>query len=53
MPDDKESDNKVKPQVIKLNKALDVLKCLKLYKGQQEEGNKTLITALIKAEKVI
>ena len=25
----------------------------KLYKGQQEEGNKTLITALIKAERVI
>ena len=24
-----------------------------LYKGQQEEGNKTLITALIKAERVI
>ena len=53
MPDDKESDDKVKPQVIKLNKALDVLKHLKLYKGQQEEGNKTLITALIKAERVI
>ena len=51
--DNKESDSKVKPQVIKLNKALDVLKCLKLYKGQQEEGNKTLITALIKAERVI
>jgi hypothetical protein len=33
-PDDKESDNKVKPQVIKLDKALDALKRLKLYKGQ-------------------
>ena len=52
-PDDKESDNKVKPQVIKLDKALDVLEHLKLYKGQQEEGNETLITALIKAERVI
>ena len=51
--DNKESDNKVKPQVIKLNKALDILERLKLYKGQQEEGNKTLITALIKAERVI
>ena len=51
--DDKESDNKVKPQVIKLNEALDVLERLKLHKGQQEEGNKTLITALIKAERVI
>ena len=51
--DNKESNNKVKPQVIKLNKALDALKRLKLYKGQQEEGNKTLITALIKAMRVI
>ena len=33
-PDNKESDNKVKPQVIKLNKALDALERLKLYKGQ-------------------
>ena len=31
---DKESDNKVKPQVIKLNEALDTLERLKLYKGQ-------------------
>ena len=52
-PDDKESDNKVELQVIKLNEALDVIKRLKLYEGQQEEGNKTLITALIKAERVI
>jgi hypothetical protein len=52
-PDDKESDNEVEPQVIKLNEALDTLEHLKLYKGQQEEGNKTLITALIKAERVI
>ena len=34
MPDDKESGNKVKPQVIKLNEALDVLERLKLHKGQ-------------------
>jgi hypothetical protein len=53
MPDDKESNNKIKPQVIKLNKALDILKRLKIYKGQQEEGNKTLITALIKEKRVI
>ena len=52
-PDDKESNNEVKPQVIKLDKALNALERLKLYKGQQEEGNKTLITALIKAERVI
>ena len=52
-PDDEESDDEVKPQVIKLNEALDALERLKLYKGQQEEGNKTLITALIKAERVI
>jgi len=32
--DDKESDKEVKPQVIKLNEALDVLERLKLYKGQ-------------------
>ena len=32
--DNKESGNKVEPQVIKLNKALDTLKRLKLYKGQ-------------------
>ena len=51
--DNKESNNKVKPQVIKLDEALDALERLKLYKGQQEEGNKTLITALIKAERVI
>ena len=29
----RKSDNKVKPQVIKLNKALDALERLKLYKG--------------------
>jgi len=52
-PDDKESDNKVEPQVIKLDEALNALECLKLYEGQQEEGNKTLIIALIKAERVI
>ena len=52
-PDNEESGNKVKPQVIKLNKALDALERLKLYKGQQEEGNKALITALIKVERVI
>jgi len=52
-PDDEESDKEVKPQVIKLNKALDALERLKLYKGQQEDSNKTLITALIKAERVI
>ena len=51
-PVNKESNNKVKPQVIKLNEALDALERLKLYKGQQE-GNETLITALIKAERVI
>ena len=50
---DKESDNEVEPQVIKLDEALDALERLKLYKGQQEEGNKTPITALIKAERVI
>ena len=49
-PDNKESNNKAKPQVIKLNEALDALERLKLYKGQQEEGNKTLIIALIKVE---
>ena len=32
-PDDKKSDNKVKLQVIKLDKALDALERLKLYKG--------------------
>ena len=52
-PDNKKSDKEVKPQVIKLNKALDALERLKLYKGQQEDGDKTLITALIKAERVI
>jgi len=52
-PDDEESDNEVEPQVIKLNEALDALERLKLYEGQQEEGNETLITALIKAERVI
>ena len=31
--DDKESDNKVKLQVIKLDRALDTLECFKLYKG--------------------
>ena len=31
--DNKESNNKVKPQVIKLNEALDALERLKLYKG--------------------
>ena len=51
--DNEESNNKVELQVIKLNKALDALERLKLYKGQQEEGNKTLITAFIKAERVI
>ena len=52
-PDNEKSDKEVKPQAIKLNKALNALKRLKLYKGQQEDGNKTLITALIKAERVI
>jgi len=52
-PDNEESDKEVKPQVIKLNKALDALERLKLYKGQQEDGDETLITALIKAERVI
>jgi Mor family transcriptional regulator len=52
-PDNEESDNKAKPQVIKLDEALDVLERPKLDKGQQEEGNKTLITALIKAERVV
>jgi hypothetical protein len=33
-PDDEESNDKVKPQVIKLDKALDALERLKLYKGQ-------------------
>jgi hypothetical protein len=51
-PDDKESDTN-KPQVIKLNEALDALERLKLYKGQQEGGNKALIATLIKAERVI
>ena len=51
-PDDKESDKEVEPQVVKLDEALDVLEHLKLYKGQQEEGNKTLIIAFIKVEKV-
>ena len=31
--DNKENNNKVKPQVIKLGKALDILERLKLYKG--------------------
>ena len=31
--DNKESDNKAKPKVIKLNEALDALERLKLYKG--------------------
>ena len=35
------------------DEALDALERLKLYKGQQEQGNKTLITAVIKAERVI
>jgi len=52
-PDDEESDDEVEPQVIKLDEALDALERLKLYEGQQEEGNETLITALIKAERVI
>ena len=34
MLNNKESNNKVKLQVIKFNKALDVLKYFKLYKGQ-------------------
>ena len=42
-----------KPQVIKLDKALDALERLKLYKGQQEGGNKALIATLTKAERVI
>ena len=50
--DNKES-NTNKPQVIKLNEALDALERLKLYKGQQEGGNKALIATLIKAERVI
>lgn len=33
--------------------SLDALERLKLYKGQQEDSNETLITALIKAERVI
>jgi len=52
-PDDEEIDKEVKPQVVKLDEALDALERLKLYKGQQEDSNKTLITALIKAERVI
>jgi hypothetical protein len=52
-PDDKESDEEVEPQVIKLDEALDALERLKLYEGQQEDGDETLITALIKAERVI
>ena len=52
-PDNKESNNEVEPQVIKLDEALDALKRLTLYERQQEEGDKTLITAPIKAEKVI
>ena len=52
-PDDEESDEEVEPQVIKLDEALDALERLKLYEGQQEDGNETLITALIKAERVI
>ena len=52
-PDDEESDDEVEPQVIKLDEALDALKRLKLYKGQQEEGDEALIIALIKAERVI
>ena len=51
-PDDKES-NTNKPQAIKLDKALDVLERLKLYKGQQEGGDKALIATLTKAERVI
>ena len=41
------------PQVIKLNEALDALERLKLYKGQQEGGDKALIATLTKAERVI
>ncbi len=52
-PNNKESDKEVKPQVVKLNEALDALERLKLYKGQQEDSNKTLIIALIKVERVI
>ena len=52
-PDDEESDEEVEPQVIKLDEALDALEHLKLYEGQQEDGDETLITALIKAERVI
>ena len=52
-PDNKENNKEVKLQIIKLNKALNVLEYLKLYKGQQEDSNKTLIIALIKAEKTI
>ena len=51
--DDEESGDEVEPQVIKLDEALDALERLKLYEGQQEEGDEALITALIKAEKVI
>jgi len=51
-PDDEES-NTDKPQVIKLDEALDALERLKLYKGQQEGGNKALIATLTKAERVI
>ena len=51
-PDDKKSDTN-KLQIIKLNEALDALERLKLYKGQQEGGDKALITTLTKAERVI
>ena len=40
-------------RLYRYSKVLDALECLKLYKGQQEDGNKTLITALIKADRVI
>ena len=35
------------------SEAFNALERLKLYEGQQEEGNETLITTLIKAERVI
>ena len=50
--DNKKSDTN-KLQVIKLDKALDVLECLKLYKGQQEGGGEVLITTLTKVKRVI
>ena len=46
-------DNKESDKEVKLNKALDTLERLKLYKGQQEDSNETLSIALIKAERVI